>query len=279
VDLNKTAIDFQPHKTAIKFNYREMPKIKLSGKDSFFHFGAGFGDEEVDNINYTEFVLDWDSDQLEAEYPFVEKFVIPGTSIKGALAHRTSFHYNKENGNFVENLIEQRETNTESSMDLSGYKLEETTEGLERQKKELKAYLKSLEIEQQNNALFDKVVGSNNEGVKSLFGKAKTSEVDTGTSGSIIIKDIYLPIATPQTIFYHNKIDRYTGGTIDSALFSERVLSIDEISLCIKYKEGIDLKYFEMALTDLKMGMLPLGGLVNKGHGVFVENNTTENEK
>ena len=53
-------------------------------------------------------------------------------------------------------------------------------------------------------------------------------------------------------------------------------MAIDKITLCVKSKEKIEIenattKYLQMALNDLKKGMLPLGGLVNKGHGIFVE--------
>lgn len=249
----------------------------LSGKDSFFHFGAGFGDDEVDHINYSEFILDWDSDKNEANYPFVERFVIPGTSIKGALAHRVAFHYNKKNENYVDCLTNNFDTIIEQDLNkkynLNNFKLTDDIKTLEKQKIELEKLLKDLEKEETKTAIsFEKYTGKNNKGVTELFGRDKDSNSKKGKSGNIIIKDHYLPInKDKQHIFMHNKIDRYTGGVVSEALFGEKVLEIDTILLQIKHKKNIDLTYLTLALDDLEKGMLPIGGLVNKGHGVFTE--------
>lgn len=279
VDLNTfnklDSFTFSP-----KNDFYQTRKIELSGKNSFFHFGTGFGDNEADNVNYTELILDWDSNKDKEDYPFVEKFVIPGTSIKGALAHRVAFHYNKKNNNFVEDIIAHFETKVSEDLDqkynLANFTLKDTVEELEQQKIALEKQLAQLEKETLNTQeLFKDVIGTNNEGVSTLFGKAKNSANKTGKAGNIIFKDIYLDSNTPQTLFMHNKIDRYTGGTIESALFGEKVLAIDEVTLCYKYiEEDTNLTYLDMALNDLKKGMLPLGGLVNKGHGIFTHKET-----
>lgn len=279
VDLN--CVDDKLFKTYEKPSEKEKYKtlnITLSGKDSFFHFGAGFGDDEVDNINYSEFVLDWKSDNSNSDYPFVGKFVIPGTSIKGALAHKVAFYYNKEKGNYVDDLAnnfnETIEENLNKKYNFTDFKLAQDLTNLEKQKTELEALLKKLEQEALKTAIpFEEHIGKKNVGVTNLFGTAKDSNTEKGKAGNIIIKDIYLETIDEarQTIFMHNKIDRYTGGTIDTALFGEKVLSIDEITIEIKYKKDTSLTYLNLALQDLKKGMLPIGGLVNKGHGVFVE--------
>ena len=281
VDLNTINNEiFKLYSPGLNEKYNTQT-IELSGKNSFFHFGSGYGDTEVDNTNYTEFVIEgWDNDEPE----FVEKFVIPGTSIKGALSHRVAYHFNKKEGNFVEKLLPELQKTIETDFDkkynFSNFKLADNLDDLEKQKSQLEEQLAALEKDEINTAiLFDKYVGSNNEGVKDLFGLAKKSATDTGKSGNVIIKDIYLSIDTPQTIFMHNKIDRYTGGTIEGALFSEKVLAIDKVTLCIKYKNGFDKTYLDKALDDLKKGMLPIGGLVNKGHGIFVEIKDKENGK
>ncbi|AMC10195.1 hypothetical protein Lupro_02530 [Lutibacter profundi] len=286
VDLNDVDDDiFKPYKKPKINRIYNTCYLKLSGKDSFFHFGAGYGDTEVDNINYSELVLEWSADNKPT---WVEKFVIPGTSIKGTLAHRVAFHYNKENNVFVENLIPAFEESVSKQLNkkykIDNFKLADSIAALEKQKSQLETHLKALEKEALNTAiLFEDYIGINNKGVTGLFGTAKDSKKDKGSKGTIIIKDIYLPIDTPQTIFTHNKIDRYTGGTIDTALFNEKVLAIDEVTLSIKSTEKIaetneTTKYLQMTLNDLKKGMLPLGGLVNKGHGIFTELKTTKDE-
>ena len=75
-------------------------------------------------------------------------------------------------------------------------------------------------------------------------------------------------------IFDHVKIDRFTGGAIDSALYNEKVNGQKdkwdiEIVLADKLDNHIK-KAFEDTLNDLCRGLLPLGGKVNRGHGIFV---------
>lgn len=74
-------------------------------------------------------------------------------------------------------------------------------------------------------------------------------------------------------VFPHVKIDRFTGGTIDGALFQEKAsFTSSRIITDIYVKKNVDAKAlnaFERALNDLCSGALPLGGNVNKGHGCF----------
>ncbi len=279
VDLNEIGEGFQdykPENTEVTQPYQEN-EIKLSGKNSFFHFGAGYGDTLVDNVNYTEFVVEgWgEIDKPKTNnVKFEEYYVIPGTSIKGTLAHRVAFHYNKEKGNTVEELIPKfKEKINKICNDeaLNNLTLAEAEEELEKQKAELEKQLKKIQNTGTSiESIFENFLGEKNDAVKSLFGESKNTKENKGQSGQIIFKDIYLKKKDfKEHIFYHNKIDRYTGGTIETALFSEKVLIIDETKICYKYKEGIDLTVLNKAIDDLKNGMLPLGGLVNKGHGIF----------
>ena len=80
-------------------------------------------------------------------------------------------------------------------------------------------------------------------------------------------------------VFNHVKIDRFTGGTIDGALFQEKAaqykgqIVVDIWVDCNAFIEDNDIqKAFESTLDDLKNGYLQLGGNSNKGHGVFTEN-------
>ncbi len=62
--------------------------------ECFFLFSSGFSDrddEHVDFVSHKENVIDWGEEE-----PVVKKqWVIPASSVKGALAHRTAFHYNR----------------------------------------------------------------------------------------------------------------------------------------------------------------------------------------
>lgn len=275
VDLNKK-FDAKEYEYEVKEKFFAEKTLNLSGKDSFFHFGAGFGDIDVDNINYQEDIIIWENNKPD----WKPRFVIPGTSIKGAIAHRLAYHYNKTNGNTIEKLVDEFKVTIESDynkqFNLKNFVLGATQEELEQQKSAIDKVLKNINDEKfKMGKLLLKYTGTNNKGVIDLFGSAKSDE-GNGDSGTIIIKDCYLDKkSTSEIIFMHNKIDRYTGGTVDTALFNEKVLSLSKVDLEIKgAKEAIENEYFKNALNDLKKGLLPVGGLINKGHGIFVEEKT-----
>lgn len=180
--------------------------------DDFFMFGSGFGDDDADMTPVYEKVVDYDKGALSQE-----QILIPASSIKGALAHRTTYHYNLQNNYFI---------------------------GDEKVK----------------------------EGIKEIFGQAKQSDDASGCKGSILFSDCYKPKALTK-VFDHVAIDRFTGGGIDGKLFQEKTITDDrEYEIEILLEKEIDEKYvkaFEAALTDVTIGMLPLGGATTKGHGTF----------
>jgi len=57
--------------------------------DDFFMFGSGFGDEEADQTPVYEQIIDYETKDLTHK-----QILIPASSIKGALAHRTTYYYN-----------------------------------------------------------------------------------------------------------------------------------------------------------------------------------------
>jgi CRISPR/Cas system CMR subunit Cmr4 (Cas7 group RAMP superfamily) len=66
--------------------------------DDFFMFGSGFGDEDADMTPVYESVIDYENSCLSQK-----QILIPASSVKGALAHRTTYHYNRLQGNTIEN--------------------------------------------------------------------------------------------------------------------------------------------------------------------------------
>jgi len=66
--------------------------------DDFFMFGSGFGDEDADQTPVLEQVIDYEKKGLSQNHIF-----IPASSLKGAIAHRTAYHYNLQNNLFVGN--------------------------------------------------------------------------------------------------------------------------------------------------------------------------------
>lgn len=64
--------------------------------EDFFMFGSGFGDDDADMTPVYESVADYESGTLSPK-----KILLPASSIKGALAHRSVYHYNRLNGHFI----------------------------------------------------------------------------------------------------------------------------------------------------------------------------------
>lgn len=120
------------------------------------------------------------------------------------------------------------------------------------------------------------------DGLSELFGYAtnlKDSE-SIGKAGKLWFTDLYLE-DTKTYELSRNSIDRFTGGTLDGALFQEEnVYSNKVYAICIYLdkrinKDSCEYKAFEWAIEDLKTGRLALGGGV--GHGLGF--NHTEEEQ
>lgn len=198
-------------------------ELKLKPED-FFLFGSGFGDDEADMTPVKEKKVDWSTGIGK----IVEDCVlIPATSVKGALAHRVAYHYNRLLGRFA------------------------GCDGAKKPK-----------------------VGNDNEAVQALFGYESQDE-KTQVRGNLLFSDVIeKPMA--DKILNHVAIDRFTGGAIDGALFSEKttygkghkftltILAKDDAIKDEKTKESL-----ESAMIDICKEMLPLGGGVNRGNGVF----------
>lgn len=228
-----TKLEFKPVETDTN-----KPDYELQLKpDDFFIFSEGFGDDEVDNKPVTEEVMEYKDGAIK----FNEKTLIPASSIKGAIAHRVAFHYNKchdknknyNNGEpvFADNITDKSE--------------------------------------------FSKYIGENNPAIVTLFGEKADSDNGKGQRGILILDDLYYDDIDNSKIFNHVAIDRFTGGTIDGALFSEKVSYKENGTIDLKINlsqpiEDSDIeKALEETLKDICKGLLPIGGMVTKGHGMF----------
>lgn len=200
----------------------------------FMFFGSGFGDDRSDMTFVREPVVTWDRGEATVE-ELERVILIPASSVKGALAHRTAYHYNRLEGVFAD---------------------KKTAEELEQG------------------------TGKENKAVKTLFGSEGDRKGKNKQRGNILFSDIIEKQKAPleKKVLNHVKIDRFTGGAVDGALFSEEVLyapgKIFNLELMLRKtavdeKDGKIVKAFEAALTDLCRGYLPLGGGVNRGNGTF----------
>jgi len=244
--------DYLNYNPSLNIDNFDLPKVEKGGAgdyihyklelkpDDFFIFSAGFGDDEVDNIPVTEQVLTYDNTNSLKKMDEKGLTLIPATSVKGALSHRTAFHYNKKKEYFAEKYSDN----------------------------------KFLEyIETNNNAVYE------------LFGAEEGNEKRDGKRGNVIINDMLLSNekVSNNKIFNHVAIDRFTGGAMDGALFSEKVsyfksddntlelnIYVEELDKGLKEDERkIIIEAFECALKDICKGLLPLGGMTTKGHGMF----------
>ncbi len=263
----------------------------------FFLFGAGFGDEEVDNKPKTERYIDWSSgapELIESEW-----LLIPATSVKGAISHRVAFYYNQLCANYALQekiivsppILNPKSVLNESSFEVGSIeqfddltKLEALENQIESQSfdtflnnsqhwKEYEHELDQYKTKQYQDLGTLPGVGEDNEAVKCLFGFALKD--DKGARGKVIFSDLYLELKTQdQKIFSHVAIDRFTGGSMDGALFQQKVATSEGFKLDIYVDESafVDIKVktaFDYSLKDLADGKLLLGGSATKGHGRF----------
>lgn len=199
-------------------------KLKLQPED-FFLFGSGYGDQDADMTPVKEEKVLWDGHHGSLSEQMV---LIPATSVKGTLSHRTAFHWNRLNEYFAGNP--------------------------------------------------EAKVGNENEAVRLLFGY-EDQVAKTQQRGNLLFSDIIEDKdCVTDKVLNHVAIDRFTGGAIEGALFSEKtsygkgrtfemtiMAKRDVLEGNAKAREA-----FECALSDICKGLLPLGGGVNRGNGVFM---------
>jgi len=224
--------------------------------DDFFLFGAGEGSEVADMIAVTEDVVEWNGNTPKI---IKDNLLIPASSVKGAIAHRVAFHFNKKKGLYAD-LFENSAMLVAKALSMK-YHLPEKFDS---NKKE--DVIKLLTI--YNPAvvdLFGFSVAAGDKGFVTLTDKAK---------GKTIISDIHKS-SSKRKILNHVAIDRFTGGAIDGALFTEEVASLQdndsiELKIVVSNKATNEsIECLELALCDIVNGMLPLGGGVMRGNGCF----------
>ena len=75
-----------------------------------------------------------------------------------------------------------------------------------------------------------------------------------------------------EKILMHNAIDRFDGGTIDTALFKERTYYGGTTKLMISFQTDISdqlLEALAASIVDLNYGFLSVGGMTGVGRGIF----------
>jgi CRISPR/Cas system CMR subunit Cmr4 (Cas7 group RAMP superfamily) len=279
-------------------------KLRLKARD-YFQFGKGVGNEFVSKLPKQEPVVVWTNGKPSLQVNEKAPYLLPATSIKGALSHRTAFHYNELKNHYVEE--QETKTPTISYEQIVGELLPKNKhllndqEAIQQEIEKLTQLQSSLEdIDLRESPAFQRFtddlaatqtdegrpnVGENNDAVRALFGFAVErreggkKKTESAQRGRVLIDDVFLDASEVKTkTFSHVMIDRFTGGAKAGALFNEEVASTNKtIELKIHVHQDAfsnDDKSpikeaFLNALQDLADGQLPLGGGVAKGHGIF----------
>ena len=207
-------------------------KLKLKPRD-FFIFSSGYGSEDAsaDITPLKEITISYNKNKPDKIY-----YVLPASSVKGAISHRIAFHYNA-----IKKIF---------------------TDKIDKEKIELST-------------------SPQNPACKLLFGskKEKKGKEEDNYAGKTFFEDIFVEESKCKLVpLQHVSIDRFTGKSIDGALFSEEVLRISEnneinIRFIVKkevFEKDSDIKEaLKRTIFDIENGLLPLGGGVNRGHGAF----------
>lgn len=116
--------------------------------------------------------------------------------------------------------------------------------------------------------------------VTALFGFAQDDQADQSdhpqaTAGLLIVDDVTLDHIDVRNIM-HNRVDRFTGGVINGALFTEQVLwqtpLVLKITVLPRPDAPVDPQVRQAlfrTLEDVAQGRLPLGAGGSRGLGVF----------
>lgn len=266
--------------------------------DNFYLFGSGTVDQEADTGPKTETIIIWENKTGEISK---QMYLIPASSIKGALAHRVAFHYNRISGNSIESEIEKgniNKTNLDKEKIAEDFKALfskdfSKTDSADPSWNQHKEMLDSLNIDEWINNNEDYQIFHNsttaeikriknsggytekeNKAVKELFG-ITGDRGKRGQRGHILLSDIYIDKKEAGTkTFDHVSIDRFTGGGRHGALYNEIVINTRSFTMDLFVEkvsiEDPEIKQaLEKSLQDLVEGRLQLGGNVNRGHGAF----------
>ena len=174
-------------KEEVKYDNVVRYELHLHPVD-FIFFSNGLGDPEygTDKAAIRETFITWTKNAEGIEIPHWQKaessLVVPASSVKGAIAHRTAFYYNQHCNVYSDMLDDDR----------------------------------------------DKIKATNrNEAVVALFGTEGDQKGSMGKRrGHVLVSDIVRKqqADTRPKILNHVKIDRFTGGAIDGALYDEEPL-------------------------------------------------------
>lgn len=193
--------------------------------DDFFMFGSGFGDKDADQTPVLESVIDYKNERLSKR-----KILIPASSVKGALSHRTAFHFNKINKQFGEKAKVSSEN--EAVREIFGYEKNKNDKGAKGKILISDCFLDYDEAK--DTKVFEHV------------------SIDRFTGGAI-----------DSALFQEKAVAKKDSFSIEILLRNDVCDDAERRA----FKNVLEA--FETALDDVVQGRLSLGGATTKGYGFF----------
>lgn len=212
-------------------------ELKIS-PDDFFMFGSGFGDKDTDQTPVLESVIDYKNERLSKR-----KILIPASSVKGALSHRTAFYFNKINKQFSEKAKVGNEN--QAVREIFGYEKSKTENGAKG-----KILLSDCFLD------YDEVKD------KKVFEHVSIDRFTGGAIDAALFQEKAIAQRNNFEIEVEIEPDKTDKKGKKRSGFCVEILVKSNVS-----KASLDA--FEAALNDVIKGHLPLGGATTKGYGFF----------
>lgn len=211
-------------------------EVQLS-PDNFFLFASGLGDEDSDITPVSEPRVQWKDDK--EGYFSIPTHFIPATSLKGALAHRTAFHFNRLSGIFADELSEEelKKHKKENAGVTALFGSEDTAHQLRGCLLLSDAWSENTQEQVLQHVAIDRFTGG-------------------AISGALFAEKVSVRGRQP----FQLKI------WIDSKALKHNLgVKAKELN----EQEDLVVQSFEASLRDLVNGRLALGGASSRGHGLF----------
>ncbi|MDX4050739.1 RAMP superfamily CRISPR-associated protein [Aliarcobacter skirrowii] len=213
-------------------------ELKLT-PDDFFMFGSGFMDDEANMTPVYEKIIDYKKQDLSEE-----KILIPASSVKGAISHRTTYYYNLLNNKFI-----NKGGNADIVESIFGAKKDKDKAGFKGN-----ILISDVCLEKNDTKVFEHV------------------SIDRFTGGAI-----------DSALFQEKTVASKEEFTLEILIHKENIKKECKKEFQKREKEEIKKQKeesleeyekkiydaFEKALKDITIGMLSLGGATTKGHGIF----------